>query len=124
MKLPAAIGRGIKNHNKQIGSRGVLPGTLIFWRKLVPYSMYRGEWNSETESVDFSGPFMGAGTSFDFSEGFELPEDDYTFGVTMGWDDIERKTIYYPGKKELPFVGSATMNYEWLVDGSLKVVVG
>ena len=30
MKLPAASGRGIKNHNKQIGSRGILPGTLPF----------------------------------------------------------------------------------------------
>ena len=30
MKLPAASGRGINNHNKQIGSRGILPGTLPF----------------------------------------------------------------------------------------------
>ncbi len=84
-------------------------------------SLYRGKWNSETESVDFSGPIMDPAAYFNFSEGFELPEDDYTFEVTMSWDDIERETIYYPGKKELPFVDSATMNYEWLVDGNLKL---
>jgi len=86
-----------------------------------PTTYFYGMWNPATASLDFSGPASYAGFIMHFPGGFNLPADDYTWEVTTSDNKPVSKQINYPGQKVLPFVDSATMSSQRLVDGSLKL---
>ena len=86
-----------------------------------PSTYFVGEWNSQTNSVDFSGPTSYAGFLISFPNGFNLSADNYTWEVTTSDNKLVSKQINYPGQKVLPFVDSATMQSEHQPDGSIKL---
>ena len=84
-------------------------------------SSFWGGWNDTTSSVDFSGPHYSSGFSIGFPAETNLPAGNYTYEAITSIGDLLTLTRNFPGETILPVVDAASMNYEWLIDGGLRL---
>ena len=82
---------------------------------------YWGKWNESTSSVDFVGPLSISGFGISFPEGTNLSAGNYSYEATTIEGDLLTLERYFPGETILPVVATASMNYEWLGDGGLRL---
>jgi hypothetical protein len=92
----------------------------IVQRDFDPGEYYGGSWNSDTQKVDFSGPYIYTGFSIEFSEGATLTSGYYTYEAKTRNGNNLSHTQYFPGKLELMVVDSESMDSEW-INGDLKL---
>ena len=85
--------------------------SLYFW----------GQWNKSTSSVDYSGPFQDSGFSIRFPGETNLAAGNYTYEATINQGNLLSLTKYFPGEVIMPIVDVASMNYEWLSNGDLRL---
>jgi hypothetical protein len=84
-------------------------------------SYFWGDWNDSTSSVDFSGPYDSSGFSIRFPEATNFPAGNYTYEATTSTGDLLTLMRNFPGATILPLVDVASMQYEWLIDGGLRL---
>jgi len=90
---------------------------VSFWRD----ASYSGSWNNDTSNVEYGEPYSDSGFSLSFSSITTLPSGNYTYEATTDDGHILTDTVYYPAEETLPCVDNASMEYEWLNDGSLQL---
>jgi hypothetical protein len=84
-------------------------------------SSFRGVWNDSTSRVDYSGLLTGSGFNIKFPGDKDLSAGNYTYKATTREGDPLTLTRDFPGPMELPVVDVASMSYEWLDDGGLRL---
>lgn len=84
-------------------------------------SYFWGQWNDSTSGVDFSGPYYFSGFSIRFPEATTLAVGNYTYEATTSQGDLLTLSRNFPGVTILPLVDVASMHYEWLIDGGLRL---
>jgi len=85
---------------------------------------YFGGWNPDDSQIYYGGPYTDSGLSVYFPNYFpngpNLAEGNYTYKATTRTGRVLSQTHYFPGKLELEFVDSSTMDSEW-INGDLKL---
>jgi ketosteroid isomerase-like protein len=84
-------------------------------------SYFWGSWNDSTSSVDFGGPNYSYGFSIRFPAETNFPAGNYTYEATTSQGDLLTLMRNFPGEEILPLVDVASMGYEWLIDGGLRL---
>ena len=84
-------------------------------------SYFWGSWNDSTSSVDFGGPNYSHGFSIRFPVETNLLAGIYTYEATTSQGDLLTLVRNFPGETILALVDVASMEYEWLIDGGLRL---